>query len=56
MANMEIRMAIKKKRLFYYEAAKVLGMTPEHFSKLLRYELPDAKKQQILKTILEFEE
>lgn len=55
LENLEIREAIKKKRLFYYEVAKILGTSPEQFSKMLRYELPDAKKQQILQAIHGYE-
>lgn len=52
--NIEIRNAIEKKRLKYYEVAEVLGIGTAYFSVLLQRELPQARKEQILKAIEEY--
>lgn len=49
--NMEIRQAIEKKRLKYYEVAAALGVTPYTFSHWLQNEIKPEKKKEILKTI-----
>lgn len=51
MTNLEIRVAIKKARLFAYEVAEALGITETYFSRKLRKELPDEEKQKILAVI-----
>ena len=51
--NLEIRKAIEKKRLRYYEVAKACGVNAITFSRWLRYELDDEKKKFILKRIKE---
>ena len=47
MRNKDIRELIKKKRVFYYEVAEVLGVTATTFSKWLQRELPEEKKNLI---------
>lgn len=49
--NMEIRQAIEKKRLKYYEVAAALGVTPYTFSHWLQKEIKPEKKKEILKAI-----
>jgi len=51
MKNIEIRQAIAKKRLRFYEVANALGITCWTFSVWLRSELPQEKKEEILKVI-----
>lgn len=51
MANIKIRDAIKKARLFHYEIADELGMSESAFSKLMRTELTPEKKEKILQVI-----
>ena len=49
--NKDIRAVIKKSGVHKYEIAHELGITDSWFSKLLRYELPAAKKTQIIQAI-----
>lgn len=51
MANIEIRNALKKKKLFNYELADMLGITEWTLSRKLRKELPQDEKQKILEVI-----
>lgn len=51
MNNIEIRVAIKRARLFAYEVAEALGITETYFSRKLRKELPDEEKRKILAVI-----
>lgn len=51
MANIEIRNALKKKRMFNYELAELLGVTEWTLSRKLRKELPPDEKQKILDII-----
>ena len=50
-SNIEIRTAIEKRRLRYYEVARALNIHPATFTRILRYELPKERKQEILKAI-----
>ena len=56
MANIKIRDAIKKARLFHYEIADELGMSESAFSKLMRKELTPEKKEKILQAINKIQE
>lgn len=56
MANIKIRDAIKKARLFHYEIADELGMSESVFSKLMRTELTPEKKEKILQAINKIQE
>lgn len=47
MFNQDIRKEIKDAGLFYYQIAEQLGMNDGNFSRLLRRELPDEKKERI---------
>jgi hypothetical protein len=51
MTNLEIRTALKEKRMFNYELAELLGITEFTLSRKLRKELPDDEKQRILEII-----
>lgn len=51
MANIEIRNALKEKRMFNYELAELLGVTEWTLSRKLRKELPPDEKQKILDII-----
>lgn len=51
MANMEIRTALKEKRMYNYELAEMLGITEWTLSRKLRKELPDDEKKKILDII-----
>lgn len=49
--NEDIRQAIDKKRLKYYEVADVLGIHPATFTRWLRHEVDPKRKAEILKAI-----
>ena len=51
MANEEIRALIKKRRLYQYEVARQMGIHSSTLCRLLRFELPDDKKEKIIKAI-----
>lgn len=51
MANIEIRSALKEKRMYNYELAEMLGITEWTLSRKLRKELPQDEKQKILDVI-----
>ena len=52
--NKEIREAIEKRRIKYYEIADKIGVSTCYFSRLLQRELPEERKKEILKVIREF--
>ena len=54
MANIEIRKALKAKRMYNYELAKLLGITEFTLSRKLREELTVEEKEKILKLINDF--
>lgn len=51
MNNLEIRQAMKEKRLFNYELAEMLGISEFTMSRKLRNELPQEEKKRILELI-----
>lgn len=51
MKNLEIREAIEKNNLKYWEVADKIGVVGATFSVWLRHELPEEKKQTIFKAI-----
>ena len=53
MCNEEIRVLMKKKRIFNYEVAEKLHINEFTFSRWLRKELPLEKKQAVLNAIKE---
>lgn len=53
--NKEIREAIEKRRIKYFEVAEKIGVSTCYFSRLLQRELPDERKKEILKAIKSIE-
>lgn len=53
MKNQDIRQAIKKADIKYWEVAERYGCTDGNFSRKLRRELPDTEKQKIYAIIAE---
>lgn len=53
MNNLEIRQAIEKSGLTYYEVAHRLSIHENTLGRKLRYELPQEEKEKILKIIKE---
>lgn len=51
MKNLEIREALRKKRMYHWELAELLGITEFTLSRKLRCELPEEEKNKILKLI-----
>ena len=51
--NLEIRMMIEKRRLFYWQVARAAGIDPTTLSKWLQQELSQERKERILKAIEE---
>lgn len=52
MYNLDVRDAIKEKRLFHYEVAEIIGITECSLSRLLaRKELSPERKREILNAI-----
>lgn len=56
MNNEEIRLAISKSRLRYFEVARKLNITPSTFSVWLRAELEGARKEKVMSAINELSE
>lgn len=52
--NIEVRTAIEKKRLKYFEVAQALGITQHTFSHWLQTEMDQDRKERVLKTIKEY--
>lgn len=48
---MQIREAIQKKRLKYFEVAQALGVSQSEFSHMLQYELHETEKKRVLDAI-----
>lgn len=51
MNNIEIRQAITRKRLKYFEVAAALNVHPVTFSRWLQFELTPERKKELLKAI-----
>lgn len=51
MQNIEIRKAIRTSDLRHWEIAKAMGINEATFSRWLRTELPNEKKEQIMSII-----
>ena len=51
MKNRELRDFAKQKNVKLWEVAEKLGMLESNFSRMLRHELSDEKKQEIMKII-----
>ena len=52
--NIEVRTAIEKKRLKYFEVARALGITQHTFSHWMQNELSDERKKRVLKAIKDY--
>ena len=53
MTNAEIRIEAMKKGVKHWQIAKELGISETYFSKIMRKELSEEKKEEILKIIRE---
>ena len=49
--NKEIRIKAIECGVYYWQIASVLGITPESFSRMMRKELEEEKKQDVLRAI-----
>ena len=49
--NLEVRKAIEKKRLRYFEVAAELNVNPSTFSRWLQFELSPRRKKEVLEAI-----
>ena len=52
--NIEVRTAIEKKRLKYFEVAQALGITQHTFSHWMQNELSEERKKKVLKAIKDY--
>ncbi|MBP2659699.1 MAG: hypothetical protein H6Q69_2731 [Firmicutes bacterium] len=50
-ANNDIRLCASTSGVYLYEVASKLGMNDGNFSRLLRFELPEEKKAEIMAII-----
>lgn len=51
MNNIELREFIKKSDLKHWQVAEIIGVADTTFCRMLRRELPESKKQEILTAI-----
>jgi hypothetical protein len=51
MCNTDIRNEIKKTGIYHWQVADALGVAENTFCRMLRKELPDEKKKEILRAI-----
>lgn len=51
MKNLDIRKAVSGNGLKYKDVAKVMGITPEHLSRLLRFTLTPEDKIRIMEAV-----
>ena len=51
MNNLEIRQAMKERRMFNYELAELMGISEFTLSRKLRNDLPQEEKERILNLI-----
>ena len=51
MNNLEIRQAMKERRMFNYDLAELMGISEFTLSRKLRNELPQEEKERILNLI-----
>lgn len=56
MKNLDIRNEITNSGLNYWQVAEGIGVSDSTFSRLLRHELPDEKKEEIRAAIRELKE
>ena len=55
LANLEIREAVEKNRLRYYEIAEKIGITPWTLSVWMRTELTPERRERVQKAIDSFQ-
>ena len=48
ISNVEVRKAIRDSGLYAYQVADLIGMSETGFSRLMRNELPEKRKKEIL--------
>ena len=51
MNNADIRFELIKTGIKHYQAAEAIGVSAEHFSRMLRHELSDEQKARIREAI-----
>lgn len=51
MNNADIRFELIKSGIKHYQAAEAIGVSAEHFSRMLRHELSDEQKERIREAI-----
>ena len=51
VCNIDIRSELMARGLRQYQVAAVMGITEEHFSRLLRKELPKERKEEIRQAV-----
>lgn len=56
MKNLDIRNEITNSGLNYWQVAEGIGVSDSTFSRLLRHELPDEKKEEIRSAIRELKQ
>lgn len=56
MANIDVREAIKRARVYGWEVAAALGISESYFSRKLRKELSDEEKTKIFAAIEKLKE
>lgn len=56
MNNLEIREMIRKSRFKHYEIAQKIGISESAFSRWLRDDLTDTKKEKIISAISELQQ
>ena len=49
--NLDIRQALYKKRIRYYEVAAAMGVSQSTFSRWLQTEMNDKRKKEVMKAI-----
>ena len=56
MANEDVKNLIKKRRLFQYEVAEVMGISEGYLATILRKPLSEEQKQKVLEAITKLSE
>ena len=51
VSNIDVRQAIRASGLCAYQVADLIGMSETGFSRLMRHELPEKRKKEILNAI-----
>ena len=56
MENIDIRMAMLKNNIKFWQVANVIGINPDTFSRWMRYELTGERLERVQKAIDELKE